>query len=142
MLEINDQVTIDEAELDFTASRSAGPGGQHVNKVETRVTLRFDVDGSPSLAPEHKARIRERLATRISKAGVLSVSSQRHRSQSANRDAARERFVELVRAALEEEPERRPTRTPRRVRERRLEEKKRRAKVKRERARDFGREDY
>lgn len=141
MIEINDEVAIDEAELDFAASRSAGPGGQNVNKVATRMTLRFDLAGSPSLSPEHKERIRERLSTRISKAGVLSVSSQRHRTQAANRDAARERFVELVRGALEEQPERRPTRTPRGVRRRRLEGKRRRGRLKQDRSRDFRFED-
>ncbi|HEX9730508.1 MAG TPA: alternative ribosome rescue aminoacyl-tRNA hydrolase ArfB [Thermoanaerobaculia bacterium] len=141
MIEINDEVTIDDAELDFAASRSAGPGGQNVNKVETRMTLRFDLEASTSLSPEHKERIRERLSTRISKAGVLAVSSQRHRTQAANRDAARERFVELVREALEEEAQRRPTRTPRRVHKRRLEGKRRRGRLKQNRSRDFTGED-
>jgi ribosome-associated protein len=141
MIEINDEVTIDDAELDFAASRSAGPGGQNVNKVETRMTLRFDLEASTSLSPEHKERIRERLSTRISKAGVLAVSSQRHRTQAANRDAARERFVELLREALEEEAQRRPTRTPRRVHKRRLEGKRRRGRLKQNRSRDFTGED-
>ena len=94
------------------------------------------------MSREHeKERLRERLSTRINKAGVLSVSSQRHRTQAANRDAARERFVELVREALEEQPPRRPTRTPRRFHRRRLEGKRRRGRLKQDRSRDFRFED-
>ncbi len=137
MIEINDDVSIAESELGFSASRSSGPGGQNVNKVSTRVTLRFDLEASPDLTAEQKELIRERLATRISKQGVLSVSSQRERSQSANREAATARFVELLRAALDVDPERRPTRVPRGVDRRRLENKRKRSKVKRRRSRRY-----
>lgn len=119
------------SEVQFTASRSSGPGGQHVNKVETRVILSFDLATSPSLAPEQKARIRERLASRVTRAGVLRVTAQRHRSQAANRKLAVERFATLVREALAEEEPRRPTKTPRRVARRRLDEKRRRGELKR-----------
>jgi ribosome-associated protein len=141
MTRINDEITIDGGELDFVASRSAGPGGQNVNKVSTRITLRFEVAGSPSLAPGDKERILERLATRINNAGVLRVTSQRHRTQAANREAAAERFAELVRDALEESPERRPTRVPRVARRKRLDEKRRRGRLKKERAGDFRRDE-
>lgn len=134
MIEIAPTITLDEEELSFTTSRSSGPGGQNVNKVETRVTLRFDLEASPNLSPEAKALVRERLATRISKLGILSVSAQRERSQAANRDAARERFLELLRDALSTDPERRPTRTPRKVVRRRLDAKRRRGQLKRERS--------
>lgn len=137
MLPITDDIAIPDSELSFTASRSSGPGGQNVNKVSTRVTLRFDLEASPQLTAEQKERIRERLATRVSKQGVLSVSAQRERSQSANREAATERFVELLRAALEVDPERRPTRVPRGVERRRLENKRRRSRVKRQRSRRY-----
>ncbi len=83
---------IAEDELRFTYSRSSGPGGQNVNRVETRVTLLFDVLGSPSLSEGHKRRIASLLATRINKEGILRVVSQRHRTREANRRAARERF--------------------------------------------------
>lgn len=141
MTRINDEISIDDGELEYVASRSAGPGGQNVNKVATRITLRFDVPGSESLAPEHKERILERLATRINKEGVLRVISQRHRTQAANREAATERFAELVREALAEQAERRPTRKPRAVHRRRLEEKRRRGRLKKERRGDFRREE-
>ncbi len=137
MIPINDDISIPESELSFTASRSSGPGGQNVNKVSTRITLRFDLDASPQLTAEQKEQIRERLATRISKLGVLSVSAQRERSQSANREAATERFAELLRAALEVEPERRPTRVPRGVDRRRLQDKHKRSQVKRRRSRRY-----
>lgn len=131
MIEINDQLSIDEDELTFTASRSAGPGGQHVNKTSSRITLRFDVAGSPSLDEEQRAKICERLPTRITKDGVLWLHAQRHRSQRRNREAATERFADLLREALDEAPPRKKTRTPRSVKRRRLEAKKRRAEKKR-----------
>ncbi|MCP3956456.1 MAG: aminoacyl-tRNA hydrolase [bacterium] len=137
MIPITEDLAISESELDFTASRSSGPGGQHVNKVSTRITLRFDLDASPNLSEEQKERIRERLATRINKDGILSVSSQRARSQSANREAATERFVELLQRALEVDPERRPTRVPRGARRRRLENKRKRSRLKQDRSRRY-----
>ncbi|MEM7351885.1 MAG: alternative ribosome rescue aminoacyl-tRNA hydrolase ArfB [Acidobacteriota bacterium] len=137
MIQINHDVSIPHSELSFAASRSSGPGGQNVNKVSTRITLRFDLEGSPSLSPEQKALIGERLATRISKEGILSVSAQRERSQAANREAAVERFTELLQQALEVDPERRPVRVPARFRRRRLESKRRRSQVKKERSRRY-----
>ncbi len=137
MIAVTDQLEIDEDELEFAASRSSGPGGQHVNKASTRITLRFDVEATAALTEEQKSLVRERLATRISKQGVLSVSAQRERSQSANRRLAVERFVELLQEALDVPADRRPTRVPRGVRRRRLEDKKRRGQLKRERRRHY-----
>lgn len=124
-------IEIPISELEFTASRSSGPGGQHVNKVETRVVLSFDLLGSPSLSAEQKARIRERLASRVTKAGLLRVTAQRHRSQAANRKLAVERFASLLREALAEDAPRRPSKVPRRANRRRLAEKRRRGELKR-----------
>jgi ribosome-associated protein len=116
MIEIAPGLAIPDAELAFAASRSGGPGGQNVNKVATKVTLTFDVAASPSLTDAQRDRIRARLATRISKDGVLQVVSQRHRTQGANRAAALERFVELLRHALaEKELHARTKQTRRRV---------------------------
>ncbi len=120
-----------EDELRFTYSRSSGPGGQNVNCVETRVTLLFDVFGSPSLTAEQKRRIASRLATRINKEGILRVIAQRHRTREANRRAATERFEELLTAALRIQRHRRKTRVPRNARRRRLEGKRRRGELKR-----------
>jgi len=127
---IDDDLTIPVSELDFAYARSSGPGGQNVNKVETKVTLYFDVAGSPSLSGQQRMLVRQRLATRISKLGVLRVISQRHRTRHANQRAATERFAELLRDALTEAEERKPTRTPRAARARRLDNKRRRSRVK------------
>jgi ribosome-associated protein len=134
MIQITSDLALPDEELSFATSRSGGPGGQNVNKLETRVTVRFDLAGSATLSEEQRARLRERLATRITKDGVLHVTSQRHRSQMANRDAAVERFVELVGEALREEVPRKKTRPSRAAKARRLDEKRRRSGRKRERA--------
>lgn len=134
VIEIDEGIAIPEEELTFATSRSGGPGGQNVNKLETRVTLRFDLAGSPSLTPEQKEKLRERLATRITRAGVLHVSAQKHRTQAANREAALARFAELLREGLREETPRKKTRLPAAARRRRLEEKKRQGEKKRERS--------
>ncbi len=135
MIEVADGVWIHERELKFTAARSRGPGGQNVNKVSTRVTLRFDVAASPRLTLEQKSLILERLAGRISKDGVLRVSSQLTRRQAANRRAALRRLVELLAEALTGAPPRQPTRIPEASRRRRMEDKKRRGRLKRLRSR-------
>ena len=135
MLRINDDLEIDDGELSFEFARSSGPGGQNVNKVETKVRLLFDVAASPSLSEEQRAKIEQRLATRISKDGVFRVASQRHRSREANRKATIERFVGLMAGALAEEKPRVPTRVSRAARKRRLEEKRQRSRKKAYRAR-------
>ena len=132
---------IAEHELYFTYSRSSGPGGQHVNRVETRVTLLFDLEASESLSDEQKRRVRERLATRINKEGVLRVVSQRHRSREGNRRAALERFEELMAEALRLLRPRKKTRVSRAARRRRVDTKRRRGEVKRLRGRRGARED-
>tara|TARA_B100000029_G_C17164446_1_gene810871 strand:+ start:275 stop:694 length:420 start_codon:yes stop_codon:yes gene_type:complete len=134
MIEISRSLRIPESELGLEYSRSTGPGGQNVNKLETRVTILFDVDGSPSLSSVQRARIREKLATRITKAGMLRVTSQRHRTQAANRNAAMERFVDLLREATRPARKRKPTKPTRASNQRRLDSKKKRGESKRGRS--------
>ncbi len=132
-------VPIPESELAFQASRSSGPGGQNVNKLNTRIVVRFNVLRSTSLSEEQKRQVLGRLATRVDKEGVLHVASQKHRSQEANRRAAVERLQELVREALTAQPVRQKTRVPAAARQRRLREKKQRSTRKRQRTgKDWG----
>ncbi|MDY7000816.1 MAG: alternative ribosome rescue aminoacyl-tRNA hydrolase ArfB [Thermodesulfobacteriota bacterium] len=122
-------------ELSFTASRSSGPGGQHVNKTSTRITLLFDVAGSPSLTETQKALISRKLANRMNKQGVLRIVSQTTRSQQANKERAVARFAEILGNALRRAKPRKKTQVSPEARQRRLEAKKRRGQIKRGRAR-------
>jgi ribosome-associated protein len=133
MLRILPGLAIPGDEIVFTASRSGGPGGQHVNKVSSRITLWFDVGASRSLSPEQKRRIRSKLATRINAEGVLRVTARHSRSQSVNRDAAEERFADLLRAALATPKRRVKTQVPLSKHRDRLEEKRHHSEIKRER---------
>ena len=112
MLEVNNSLHLPESELSYRTSRSSGPGGQNVNKVETRVTVLFDLASSTALDDDQKALVRERLATRIDKAGILRVVSQKHRTQRANRDEARQKLAALIARAIAPERPRRQTRKP------------------------------
>ncbi|MCD6585015.1 MAG: aminoacyl-tRNA hydrolase [Desulfobacteraceae bacterium] len=134
MIEINDNLSISDDELKFSATRSSGPGGQHVNKVNTRITLWFDVGESPSLNMEQKTRILSRLKTRISKDKRLRVISQRHRSQIANREAAIERFAQLLKEALAVLPPRKKTKVSKNANQRRIDGKKHHGRIKKHRA--------
>ncbi len=135
MIHISNHCEIREDELVFTASRSSGPGGQNVNKVSSRVSLEFDVDCSPSLTDAQRHLIHARLGTRLSKEGILRIVSQQTRSQPENKQLAVNRFTELLRQALKPLPVRRKTKRTRASHERRLEEKRRKGTIKRERSR-------
>ena len=116
--------------LDVRFTRSGGPGGQNVNKVETRAEVRFDLAGTDLLSPEERARAMERLAPRLTVAGVLIVDCERTRHRERNLREALFRMGEVLRAALHRPKPRRPTRPPRGARERRLAEKRRRGEIK------------
>lgn len=132
-LTITSALVIPARELEWTAVRSGGPGGQNVNKVSTKVELRFDVAASTTLGSAVKARLLARVAGRLDAEGKLLVTADTTRSQSQNLELARERLAELVRAALVAPKKRRPTRPSRASRERRLDTKRKVSEKKRSR---------
>ena len=134
VIKIKSDIFINEDELVFKVSRSSGPGGQNINKVNTRVTLFFDVANCGSLSDLQKQRILARLATRSDKNGVLRVVSQKFRTQRANRNAAVERLQQLLADALKTRPIRKKSKVSYASKQRRLEEKKRRSLLKRQRS--------
>ncbi len=118
---------IPESEFEFTFARSGGPGGQNVNKVNTRVTLWFDVRGSRSLTAEERHTVCRSLAGRVGNDGRLRVVALRHRTQRANRETAIQRLYELLSTALTPKPIRRATKTPHHAIARRLDAKRQRS---------------
>ncbi len=138
MLRVTDTIAIGEEEIREESVRASGPGGQNVNKVATAVQLRFDVLRSPSLPEDVRFRLVRLAGKRLTKEGVLVIDARTHRTQESNRREARERLVEIVRKAVPRPKIRRPTRPTRAARERRLEEKRRRSAVKRQRREEKG----
>jgi ribosome-associated protein len=128
---ITPDLSIPASEIGYRASRSGGPGGQHVNTSSTRVELVWDLEGSPSLSEEQRDRLRTRLATRLTGDGLLILASSATRSQHRNREDVTERFAELLRRGLHVPRARRKTRPPPAAREERLKAKKRRSETKR-----------
>jgi ribosome-associated protein len=110
-------------EFNFTASRSSGPGGQNVNKVSTKVELRFSIHQSNILTAEEKQILLEKLASKINMEGEIILVSQSERSQLKNREKAIEKFYKLLTKALTPVRKRKPTRPSRAAKEKRLEEK-------------------
>jgi len=139
MIEITPTLAIDERELDERFVRASGPGGQNVNKVATAVELRFNVAGS-SLPHAVKQRLASLAGKRMTGEGVLLIDSREHRTQSQNREAARERLIALIRQATMVPVRRKPTKTTKGAKERRLTTKKRRAVIKATRGRHSGEE--
>ncbi|MFZ0034428.1 MAG: alternative ribosome rescue aminoacyl-tRNA hydrolase ArfB [Sedimentisphaerales bacterium] len=133
-MRINKGIFIPEDELVFKFSRGGGPGGQNVNKVNTRVTVLFDVANATSLSDVQKGQILKGLVSRADRNGVIRVVSQQYRTQRANRRAAVERLEELLWGALKKKKERRETKVPERAKRKRLEEKRRRSFLKKQRA--------
>jgi ribosome-associated protein len=135
-LPVTPSLTIPAEELRWRFSRSSGPGGQGVNTTDSRVELSWDVTSSAVLNPTARARALDRLAGRLVD-GVLTVSASQFRSQLRNRQAARTRLAELVRQAIAPPaPARRPTKPSAGARQRRLDDKRRRAEIKRMRRPD------
>jgi ribosome-associated protein len=133
MIRINSDIAISEGDIVYRFSRSAGPGGQNVNKVNTRVTLFFNISRCRGLTDEQKQRLFTRLSSRISDDGLLTVVSQRHRTQSANRKSAQNRLIELLKTALRDIPVRKQTNVPHAEKRKRLLRKRRRSEIKQQR---------
>ena len=133
MIRLTDSLVISENDLVYKFSRSTGPGGQNVNKLNTRVTLLFNVAACRIFTDEQKHRLFTRLSSRISDDGFLKVVSQRHRTQQANRKAALNRLAELLTAALKDKPVRKQTTIPYIAHQRRLLRKRRRSEIKQQR---------
>lgn len=134
MLRITGHIAIDESELTYRFSRSGGPGGQNVNKLNTRATVFLNVADCEAFPEPQKKRILRKLATRANKDGVVRVVCQKYRTQKANRRAAAERLIALLQEALKTKAVRKKTRTPVWAKEKRLEDKKKRSLLKQQRA--------
>ena len=133
VLEIGPTLSIPLSELTFRATRSGGPGGQQVNTSATRVELTWNVEASAALDEAQRARLLDRLATRIDSRGVLRLVAGGSRSQHQYREAVTARFVTMLAAALRRRTPRRKTKPPRSSKESRLREKKQRAETKKQR---------
>ena len=132
-LVVTPELTIPLSELDYRASRSGGPGGQHVNTSSTRIEVWWDVAGSSSLTPAQRAQLMERLGPRLDTSGRLRLVSSGSRSQLRNREDVTERLRSVVAGALTVRKKRKPTKPSRAVKAARLEAKRRRASTKQRR---------
>jgi ribosome-associated protein len=130
MIRINDCISIDERELEERFVRASGPGGQNVNKVATAVQLRFDLRRSPNLPDDVRERLARLAGNRLTRAGVIVIAAQRHRTLERNRKDALDRLVQLILRAAVVPAIRRESKPPAASRERRLQSKRRRALVK------------
>src|SRR5689334_4902761 len=136
-LRITTEISIPRSELTYRATRSGGPGGQHVNTSSTRIELLWDLSSSRAVGDEQRERLRAKLAPRLDADGMVRVVASDHRSQRQHRVAADERLAALVRHALHVPKKRRKTKAPAAAKERRIKAKKLRSEKKRDRRVDF-----
>ena len=130
MIQITEKLSIPLRELKFVATTGSGPGGQHVNRVATKIVLLWNVDLSQAISNSQRSRIKRKLTTRINKLGILRISSSKHRSQKANRRVTIERFVQLLREALKRKTPRKKTKVSPSQKAKRVDAKKRRGMIK------------
>jgi ribosome-associated protein len=135
MLIVSPRISLPESELVERFLRADGPGGQHVNRTESAVELRFDVAHSPSLPEEVRMRLLQRRDRRLTAEGVLVIQGRRFRDQVRNRDDVRERLVEIIRGVLVPPKKRVATKPTRASKERRLVGKQQRGRIKQARSR-------
>jgi len=135
MIEITRTIHLSDDEIEVQFIRSSGPGGQNVNKVATAAQLRFDAAGSPSLSAEVKQRLLKLAGNRATTEGVIVIDARRHRTQERNRQDALDRLIDLIKQAAVRPKPRRATRPTRASSRRRVDDKKKRGAVKRNRAR-------
>lgn len=133
-LEIHDQLSIPSRDLSWSAARSSGPGGQNVNKVATKVVLRFDLDGTAALTQAQKRRLRKLAGRRLDAEGGILISAQAERSQSQNLQRARASLRRLILKALVVPKRRVATKPSKSQKRRRLQDKRRQSEKKKHRA--------
>ncbi|HEX3970194.1 MAG TPA: alternative ribosome rescue aminoacyl-tRNA hydrolase ArfB [Stellaceae bacterium] len=133
MIRVTPHIALDESEIVEQFIRASGPGGQNVNKVASAVQLRFDVDASPALDPETRARLKTLAGRRLTRDGVIVITAERFRTRERNRDDALERLIELIRRAAQRPKTRRPTRVTAGAKARRRDDKAKRGQLKRQR---------
>lgn len=131
MIRVTPRISLDESELHESFIRASGPGGQHVNKTDSAVQLRFDVAASPNIPDDVKARLVRLAGSRMTAAGVLIIVGDTYRSQLRNREDVRERLIDLIRDATVVPKSRRPTKPTLGSKKRRLEAKGQRSDIKR-----------